>query len=90
MPNMQKIIKVFQQISANEREASLPVMICYGKVLSLSPFQVQIEQKLVLDKNFFIVKSGVTASSFKVGDILILLRNKGGQQYLILDKKGAL
>lgn len=87
---MQNIIKVFQQISANEREASLPVMICYGKVLSLSPFQVQVDQKLVLTKGFFIVKSGVTASSFKVGDILILLRNKGGQQYLILDKKGAL
>lgn len=87
---MQKIIKVFQQISANEREASLPVMICYGKVIALSPFRVQIDQKLVLTKEFFIAKSGVTASSFKVGDILILLRNKGGQQYLILDKKGAL
>ena len=28
--------------------------------------------------------------SFKVGDKLILLRKQGGQEYLILDKKGAL
>lgn len=87
MPNLMESMR---QIAANERQAALPMTICFGKVLSLSPFQVQVEQKLVLDKKFFIVKSGVTASSFKVGDILILLRNKGGQQYLILDKKGAL
>ena len=36
------------------------------------------------------MKSGVSASSFKVGDVLILFRNEGGQKYLIFDKKGAL
>ena len=64
--------------------------ICFGKVIALSPFRVQIDQKLVLTKKFFIVKSGVSASSFKVGDVLILFRNEGGQKYLIFDKKGAL
>ncbi len=64
--------------------------ICFGKVIALSPFRVQIDQKLVLTKEFFIVKSGVSASSFKVGDVLILFRNDGGQKYLVFDKKGAL
>lgn len=64
--------------------------ICFGKVIALSPFRVQIDQKLVLTKEFFIVKNGVSASSFKVGDVLILFRNEGGQKYLIFDKKGAL
>lgn len=64
--------------------------ICFGKVIALSPFRVQIDQKLVLTKEFFIVKSGVSASSFKVGDVLILFRNEGGQKYLIFDKEGAL
>ena len=64
--------------------------ICFGKVIALSPFRVQIDQKLVLTKEFFIVKSGVSASSFKVGDVLILFRNEGGQKDLIFDKKGAL
>lgn len=59
-------------------------------MIALSPFRVQIDQKLVLTKEFFIVKSGVSASSFKVGDVLILFRNEGGQKYLIFDKKGAL
>lgn len=87
MPNLMESMR---QIAANERQASLPTAICFGKVIALSPFRVQIDQKLVLTKEFFIVKSGVSASSFKVGDMLILFRNEGGQKYLIFDKKGAL
>lgn len=87
MPNLMESMR---QIASNERQAALPMTICFGKVIALSPFRVQIDQKLVLTKEFFIVKSGVSASSFKVGDVLILFRNEGGQKYLIFDKKGAL
>ena len=87
MPNLMESMR---QIAANERQATLPMIICFGKVIALSPIRVQIDQKLVLTKEFFIVKSGVSASSFKVGDVLILFRNEGGQKYLIFDKKGAL
>ena len=87
MPNLMESMR---QIAANERQAALPMTICFVKVIALSPFRVQIDQKLVLTKEFFIVKSGVSASSFKVGDVLILFRNEGGQKYLIFDKKGAL
>ncbi|MEQ2930212.1 DUF2577 domain-containing protein [Agathobaculum butyriciproducens] len=87
MPNLMESMR---QIAANERQAALPMTICFGKVIALSPFRVQVDQKLVLTKEFFIVKSGVSASSFKVGDVLILFRNDGGQKYLIFDKKGAL
>ena len=87
MPNL---METMRQIAANERQAALPMTICFGKVIALSPFRVQVDQKLVLTKEFFIVKSGVSASSFKVGDVLILVRNEGGQKYLIFDKKGAL
>ena len=87
MPNLMESMR---QIAANERQATLPMIICFGKVIALSPFRVQIDQKLVLTKEFFIVKSGVSASSFKVGDVLILFRNEGGPKYLIFDKKGAL
>ena len=76
MPNLMESMR---QIAANERQAALPMTICFGKVIALSPFHVQIDQKLVLTKEFFIVKSGVSASSFKVGDVLILLRNVAGK-----------
>lgn len=87
MPNMFNAMK---QIAENVFEARRPADWCYGKVISLDPFQVQIGQKLPLKKEFLAVRTGVSASSFKVGDKLILLRKQGGQEYLILDKKGAL
>ena len=54
MPNL---METMRQIAANERQAALPMTICFGKVIALSPFRVQIDQKLVLTKEFFIVKS---------------------------------
>ena len=51
---------------------------------------MQKRKKLPLKKEFLAVRTGMSASSFKVGDKLILLRKQGGQEYLILDKKGAL
>ena len=87
MPDMFNAMK---QIAENVFTAMRPADWCYGKVISLSPFQVQIDQKLPLKKEFLAVRTGVSASSFKVGDVLILIRKQGGQQYLILDKKGAL
>ena len=87
MPDMFNAMK---QIAENVFTAMRPADWCYGKVISLSPFQVQIGQKLPLKKEFLAVRTGVSASSFKVGDKLILLRKQGGQEYLILDKKGAL
>lgn len=79
-----------KQIAENVFEAKRPADWCYGRVMSLDPFQVQIDQKLPLKKEFLAVRTGVSASSFEVGDVLILLKKQGGQEYLILDKKGAL
>ena len=87
MPDMFTAMK---QIAENVFEARRPADWCYGKVISLDPFQVRIDQKLPLKKEFLAVRTGMSASSFKVGDKLILLRKQGGQEYLILDKKGAL
>ena len=87
MPDMFNAMK---QIAENVFEARRPADWCYGKVISLDPFQVQIDQKLPLKKEFLAVRTGMSASSFKVWDKLILLRKQGGQEYLILDKKGAL
>ena len=87
---MPDLFNAMKQIAKDVFDTLQPADWCYGKVISLDPFQVQIDQKLVLTKEFFIVKSGVSASSFKVGDVLILFSNEGGQKYLIFDKKGAL
>ncbi len=87
---MKNLIEVIKLTALRAVETSKPVEICYGTVQSVNPFLVRLSQKLVLGKEYFIVRRGVTASSFKEGDLLILLRVQGGQQYLIYDEKGEL
>lgn len=87
---MPDLFNAMKQIAKDVFDTLQPADWCYGKVISLDPFQVQIDQKLPLKKEFLAVRTGMSASSLKVGDKLILLRKQGGQEYLILDKKGAL
>lgn len=87
---MPDLVFMIKQIAAGVFEAKKPVEVCFGTVQSLSPFKIRIDQKKILGKEYFIVRAGVTAQSFEVGNTLILLRVQGGQQYLIYDRKGAL
>lgn len=87
---MRQFIDVMKKVALNAVETTKPVEVCYGTVQSKNPFQVRLSQKQILGKGSFIVKNGDTTQSFEEGDILILFRIQGGQQYLIYDKKGAL
>lgn len=87
---MPDLVSMIKQIAAGVFEAKKPVEVCFGTVQSRSPFKIRLDQKKILGKEYFIVRAGVTAQSFEVGDTLILLRVQGGQQYLIYDRKGAL
>lgn len=87
MPDLYETIK---KIAVDAVAAGGPVELCFGTVHSVSPFKIRVSQKLVLPKDYFIVRQGVSAASFKVGDVIILLRMQGGQKYLIFDKKGGL
>ena len=84
------IYEMIKQICTSERQASYPMEICYGTVISLEPFKIKLDQKKILSKTFFIAPKGVTVNSFEIGDILLLFRQQGGQKYLIFDKMGEL
>lgn len=85
---MQQFVDTIKEIALNAVESTKPVQVRRGKVLSESPFQVQLSQKEILTKDFLIALHGHEA--FHKGDTLLLLRIQGGQQYLILGRKGAL
>lgn len=90
MSDVARIYDLIKSICQAERISSYPMMMCYGTVVSKNPFQIRIDQKNILGKAFFMVAEGTTINSFEVGDRLILLRQQGGQEYLIFGKKGAL
>lgn len=90
-----------------------PCCIMYGKVVSASPLQIQVNTKLILEENqlvltrnvtnYTIPTSGSTGSrdghshgigsltvnnSLKAGEEVILIRQAGGQEYIVLDRVG--
>ena len=125
MLNSNDLYDVIKAAAIKAVEASQPCDFLYGKVTSVSPLKVYIDQKmtlgsaqLVLTRNVMdytvpvsvawetsIETGGKEAASFaphshtvsgikeitilnglKVDDKVILLKKKGGQKYLILDK----
>ncbi len=47
----------------------------YGKVIAITPLEIQVDQRFVLDKDFLVLTSTVTGdSAMEVGDKVILLR----------------
>lgn len=97
-------------------ESSKPSDFIFGRVVSVSPLEILVEQKLTLDSAQLVLTRNVTDYSvdvtldwnteqsdehnhkvegvkritihngLKIGDEVILLKKKGGQKYLIIDK----
>ncbi|MFR0941599.1 MAG: DUF2577 family protein [Butyricicoccus sp.] len=51
---MPDLFTAMKQIAKDVFDTLQPADWCYGKVISLDPFQVQIDQKLPLKKSFWL------------------------------------
>lgn len=85
---MTNLIETIKRIAINAVAATKPVEIIYGIVVSVEPLLIKLSQNQIYPKDYFVISSG--GGSFAIGDILILLRVQGGQQFLIYGKKGEL
>lgn len=65
--------------------ASKPTTVCFGKVTAINPLSVRINQLIELSSATLIPTSSVK-DKLAVGDDVILIRQQGGQKYLVLDK----
>ena len=92
--NMTQLIK---QIAAEAVAAGKPCDIITGTVISVKPLKIKVSQKLTLSEDFLILgrnvsdyetgKSKVTIhNALKKGDTAVMIRQAGGQRYLVIDK----
>ena len=96
-----------------------PSCVMFGKVISDSPLKIQVNVKLILEKNQLILTRNVTDydlyitpdnwstntasghshtisgkkkikvhNALTVGEEVILIRQAGGQEYIVLDRVG--
>ncbi|MCY6958876.1 MULTISPECIES: DUF2577 domain-containing protein [Clostridium] len=54
------MLDIIKEASMGAVGASNPVSILFGKVLSTDDFKIKVDQKLVLDKDFFIIPESLT------------------------------
>ena len=97
------LLNVIKKAAMDAVNTSQPSDFCFGKVISVSPLKISIEQKmtlgvaqLVLTRNVTDFKTTITIDSetkeltiqnaLKIGERVVLMKQKGGQKYLVLDR----
>lgn len=82
MYDAKDLLKTIKQASTEAVRASCPVAVCTGTVTSASPLKIKIDQKLTLGEKQ-LIKCRETGS-LNVKDGVVLLRQQGGQKYIVL------
>lgn len=90
MPDYHGLLKVIKQAGVEAGSAAGPVTVCFGKVISASPLKVLVDQKMTLGTAQLVLTRNVTVNALAVGEELVLLRQQGGQKYIIIDRVGYL
>lgn len=88
LPDATRLVKLIKQTALEAMKAEKPVNVCFGKVISVSPLKILVEQKLTLSKAQLVQSKTVADYGLAVGDEVILIRQQGGQKYVITDKIG--
>lgn len=78
------LIQLIKRIALEAVTASKPCDILIGNVKSVSPLNIAISQKMVLDEDFLTV-SDAAKEKVKKDAAVIMIRRSGGQQFVVID-----
>lgn len=83
MPN-ENLIQLIKRIAVSAVEASKPCNTFTGKVRSISPLEISVGQKMVLDDDFLSLTS-TAKEKIQKGSNVLMIRQAGGQKYIVVD-----
>ena len=120
MLNSHDFLMAIKRAATEAVEAGKPSDFCFGKVTSVSPLKISVEQKMTLGVAQLVLTRNVTDytttisvdwstenessgsashnhsisgtkritihNGLKVGEKVVLMKQKGGQKYLVLDR----
>lgn len=84
MHSFNNLLNAIKQAATEAVEASKPVAIMYGSILSTSPWKINVEQKMILTSAQLVLTE--TAKNLKPKDEVLLLQMQGGQKFIVVDK----
>lgn len=73
------IIETIKKVALNAFEASKPVNLVFGEVISTDPVTIKVGDTLTLGREFLVINGTVSK-----GDMVTLIRCQGGQKYVVL------
>lgn len=79
------MVDVMKKVAVDAMEANSPVNIMFATIDKLSPIEITIEQRLQIS-SAFIVLTETANTNIAAGDKVLVLRQQGGQKYIIIDK----
>lgn len=97
--NTAEFVKTIREISIQVINSLKPAKIMYGKVKNINPFEIFIDQRFNLTEDFLIIPKHLRSeynirdydgrkisvdNSIKIGDKVAVIRDYGGQQFLIM------
>lgn len=76
-------INVIKKTAILAVENTSPVAVVMGVVVSLSPINISLNQKLILSSEAIV--QTLRLDELDMDDVVVLLRCQGGQKYIVLD-----
>lgn len=73
------IIETIKKVALSAFEASNPVKLLFGEVISIDPIKIRVGELLTLTKEFLVINGAI-----QKGDNVTLIRCQGGQKYVVL------
>lgn len=66
LPDANELVTLLKKAAMDAVEASKPVNVCFGEVLSASPLKINVEQKMILGEKQLILSRNVTDYKTKI------------------------
>ena len=80
------LVRLMKQAAMEAVKTSQPSNIVFGTVTSASPLKIQISSKITLEKEMLMLTSIIVHNQLKSGEKVVLIKEQGGQRYIVLDR----
>ena len=83
---MPDLLDIMKRAALGAVDSTDPATFIFGTVTGTGPVEIQIDQKLTLSTAQLVFMASLPASSLAMGDSVVLLRQAGGQLFVVLGK----
>ncbi len=83
-----KMTDAIREICKNQTEAGFPADFAIGRVTSIEPYEIRINEKLTITEKFLVFTETAFGNGcgLNIDDEVALLCAGGGQRYLVIDR----